>query len=253
MADKPEARAGAAFEDGLEIKVANDKMRVSVDLDVRNIQKWSEERVVQELAQEGVLHGIDQEKIHQLFEQKLFNQMTEVAVGTLVEPGKDGYVKHHVNVSHARGKPKDMGDGRVDLKELGVYCVVAKDELLAELMPPTEGTAGKDVYGETLEVKPGKEAKLSGGKGTRLSEDGSHLYADCDGILAGTPEKLEVDPALIVQGDVSYETGNIDSNVSVAINGNVLSGFEVRSKEDICVTGVVEAATLDDFLKGQDT
>ena len=245
MANKPEERAGAAFEDGLEIKVSNDKMRVTIDLDVQNIQKWSESRIVQELAQEGILYGVDKPKITQLFEESLFNQPVEVATGSRAEDGKDGYVKYHIDVTRTRGKPKELDDGSVDLKDLGVYTVIAKDTLLAELMPPTEGKSGKDVYGMFIEAKPGKEGKLSGGKGTRLVDDGKRLMADTDGILSGTPEKLEVDPALIVQGNVSYETGNIDSNVSVAISGNVLSGFVVKSQEDICVTGVVEAATLE--------
>lgn len=242
---QPPERKGSAFEDGLEIKIANDKMRATVDLDVRNIDKWSPKRVTQELAQAGVLFGVDQTKIAQLFEQKLFNQPLDVAVGIRPQDGQDGYIQYHVDISRVRGKPKDLGNGRVDLKDLGVFIVIAKDQLLAELIDPTEGQAGKDVFGTEMPAKAGKEVKLAGGKGTRLSEDGKKLYADLDGILEGDKNKLEVNPALVVKGDVSYETGNIDSNVAVVVNGNVLSGFTIRSTEDICVAGVVEAATIE--------
>lgn len=244
MAEDPKERVGAAFEDGLEIKVANDKMRVAVDIGVENIEKWSVERLIRELAAEGVLYGVDKEKIDRLFEQKLFNQNVDVAFGKRATDGTDGQVELHVDMSRARGKPKESQDGRVDLKDLGVFMVVGKDLHLAELKPPTKGKDGKDVYGTVIPAKPGKEAKLSGGKGTRLSEDGKNLYADTDGILEGTAEKIEINPALVVQGNVGYETGHIDSNVGVAINGTVLAGFSVKSKEDVCITGVVEAAEI---------
>ncbi len=245
MADQLEARKGAAFEDGLEIKVSSDKMRVTIDLDVTNLDKWNEKRIVQELAQEGIISCVNKEKISEMFAQNLFNQPVEVAKGTRAEDGKDGYVKYHIDTSRSRGTPKEREDGTADLKDLAVFVLIGKDDLLAELVDPTDGTVGKDVYGETVPCKPGKPAKLSGGKGTRLSEDGKKLHSDTDGILEGTPEKLEINPALVTEGNVGYETGNIESTVAVVINGNVLSGFKVKSTQDICVNGVVEAAEIE--------
>lgn len=244
MTEKQPERANAAFEDGLELTVSKDKMRATVEIGVENIDKWSPERLVRELGTEGVVSGVDKKKIDKLFKKKLFNQPVHVAFGTPAEDGKNGYVKHHIDVSRVRGTPKELASGGVDLKDIGVFTVIAKDQLLAELMPPTAETVGKDVYGAQVDAKPGKEAKLSGGKGTRLSADGKNLHADTDGILEGSADKIAVNPALVVQGDVSYGTGNIDGNVSVAIGGNVLAGFSVKSKEDICISGVVEAAEI---------
>ncbi len=48
----------------------------------------------------------------------------------------------------------------------------------------------------------------------------------------------------MIQGDVGVETGNINFTGKVIVSGNVMSGYEIISNEDIEINGIVECATL---------
>ncbi|MFH1738182.1 MAG: FapA family protein, partial [bacterium] len=55
---------------------------------------------------------------------------------------------------------------------------------------------------------------------------------------------ISVKPSVLIPGDVSFSTGNVNSPVGVTIQGNVLSGFRVYSKDSVNVGGLVEAAKI---------
>jgi uncharacterized protein (DUF342 family) len=58
-------------------------------------------------------------------------------------------------------------------------------------------------------------------------------------------EKINVFPIFEVNGDVDYNTGNIDFVGTIVIRGNVRAGFKVKADGDIRVLGSVEGAELD--------
>jgi len=71
------------------------------------------------------------------------------------------------------------------------------------------------------------------------------LVATIDGAVSRQSGKLVLEPTLRVAKDVSYETGNIDSKVTVLVGADVRSGFSVRTDRDICIQSVVEGAKLE--------
>ena len=58
-------------------------------------------------------------------------------------------------------------------------------------------------------------------------------------------EKINVFPVYEVNGDVDYNTGNIDFVGTIVIRGNVRSGFKVKADGDIRIIGSVEGAELE--------
>ncbi|MFH1738863.1 MAG: FapA family protein, partial [bacterium] len=230
--------------EGLSLMVSDSKMHASAEIGLKFAEKWSPERVCEYISSLGVTFGIDEKAIKNLFKKKIFNKTVVVAKGEPPKNGANGSIRYHIDVDCLRGRPRAVQNGSVDHKNLGLFQAVIEGELLAERIEPTKGTPGRDVYGNEIAAADGKEVKLAGGKNTALSDDGNRLHASVEGCLTGTPTRIEVNPSMIISGDVDYKTGNLVSNVAVVISGGVLAGFCITAEEDVNITGLVDAAEI---------
>ncbi|MNN02404.1 hypothetical protein D3C81_1150630 [compost metagenome] len=121
-----------------------------------------------------------------------------------------------------------------------------RGQLIAELVPPEPGKAGLAVTGEEIPFKPGKEARFKIGKNVVLNPEQTALYAAIDGLVTRTDKgKINVFPIYEINGDVDYNTGNINFVGTVIVRGNVLTGFRITAAGDIRVVGGVEGAELE--------
>ncbi|MBN2125849.1 MAG: DUF342 domain-containing protein, partial [Deltaproteobacteria bacterium] len=119
--------------------------------------------------------------------------------------------------------------GAIDFKDRGEIPQVRKDDLLAEKTPSREGTPGSDVYGLPIPAPAPREVKIKPGKGTRLSEDGTLLYANIDGRPEFTAEgRVSVFPELRITGDVDLKTGHVIFDGDIIVSGTVQNGFRVK-------------------------
>lgn len=166
-----------------------------------------------------------------------------VAKGTPAENGQDAVIEHRITMAAKATMPKKKARGRkdeVDHRELHHLINVQKGQLLAEIRPPTTGKQGKDVLGEVIKTKDGKDFPLKGGQGTGLSEDGRQLLAKINGEYRLTDGRIEIISEHLVQGDVDMKVGNIAfGGVLLTIKGKVLPGFKVRCLGDIDIHGEV--------------
>ncbi|MCJ8347384.1 FapA family protein [bacterium] len=138
----------------------------------------------------------------------------------------------------------ENADGKVDHRELGLINNVLEHDLLALKTPLTEGEPGTNIYGDTVQPNPIKDVLLVQGNNTVLSESGFELSSKINGQVFLKGNKIHVTPIFMVAHDVDLNVGNINFNGNIVVNGNVLSGFTLRAKQDITVLGVVEGATL---------
>jgi uncharacterized protein len=168
-----------------------------------------------------------------------------LARGMNCQSGKDGFV--HLALDERVHLASDA-HGAVDFHELGRIADVAKGALLGRIMPPTQGTDGVDVYGQPVIARHGKalDASLVIGEGTLAdSEHPSCIHAAVTGHFHRDRNKrLCVQPRFIVEGHVDFRQGNIDTNLSVLINGDILPGFSVKSAGDIEVRGCIDDARV---------
>ncbi|AHV97842.1 DUF342 domain-containing protein [Paenibacillus sabinae] len=171
----------------------------------------------------------------------------KVAVASGIAPvdGLDGRVELSVKMDYDERRPLEKDDGKVDFKELVRLSNVRKGELIATLVPPEAGQPGIAVTGDPIPCKMGKAAFFKVGKNVVLDQEQTSMYAAIDGLVSLTDKgKINVFPVYEVNGDVDYNTGNIDFVGTVVIRGNVLTGFSVKSSGDIRVIGGVEGAEL---------
>ncbi|MEW6221299.1 MAG: FapA family protein [Thermodesulfobacteriota bacterium] len=134
----------------------------------------------------------------------------------------------------------------VDLRERHSLVNVSAGQALADKVPPTEGSPGRNVFGETMPPKPGKDIRLKGGPGVSVSDDGLHLTADIDGKYVLVDNKPAVLAEHLVRTDVDMSVGNVTFvGALLRILGWVLPGFTVRGKGEVRIMQGVEGARVE--------
>jgi len=201
------------------------------------------------IAGQGIKYGVLREALLVFVNQPeaYINTQLKIAEGIAAVPGTDGYIKVLVGMDDAsERRPLEAEDGKVDYKEVTRLNNVRSGQIIAERIPPVDGTVGQAVTGEEIPFRPGKDARFKVGKNVVINPDGSAMYAALDGLVTKTEgNKLNVFPVYEINGDVDYNIGNIDFVGTVVIRGNVLTGFKIKAAGDIRVVGGVEGAELE--------
>ena len=84
------------------------------------------------------------------------------------------------------------------------------------------------------------------------------LRALKDGVVERPGGKISVGDHLAISGDVGVETGNVEFNGSVSVQGTVMDGYSIRAGKDISILGEIgvsnvdriESAAGDVYIKG---
>jgi len=198
---------------------------------------------------EEVLDACHRENIKVDINEKLVEKQilvanpVEIAIGKGIKPedGKDGYLEFKVDMSaKPQFIPKD--DHSVDYKSSMQVTLVNIGDILAEVIPPTEGEDGMDVRGSPIKAKAGEKAKYFVGEG--VEEKDGHLVVTAAGTPSVQDDLVMVHRNYVLQGDVDLSTGNINFPGTVIIHGNVTDGFEVISEEHVVVNGLISGAKI---------
>lgn len=185
---------------------------------------------------------------------KTSTYLVPLAQAEEAQPGEDSRFEWAVDMAtHLPGRV--LEDGTIDFRDRNLQTVVQGDQLIGRLYPPQPGTPGRDIFGETVEPPPPKAIEII--TDTRIyaeAEDGCMaFFAEVEGGLSsesdvhesskGTTERIHLGiyPISNIEGDVDYNTGNIDFNGDVVIKGSVQSQFSVKATGSIAVGGFVES------------
>ena len=111
---------------------------------------------------------------------------------------------------------------------------------MGERTDPVPGTPGKNVYGVEIEPECGELVPLHYDRNSveLVREDGKDvLYALKTGAVYNIDNNIAVYDVLEIDGDVDFNSGNIDFSGYVFIKGSVEENFSVRSGKDIEILG----------------
>ncbi len=201
--------------------------------------------IYEALEKKKVTYGVDEELLDKLPEDyNRYFHLFLIAKGNKPMNGDNGYIVDYF-LRHVERLPEMDEFGNVDYTTLGSEQNVKKGDLICEVIPPTEGIAGRTVLNQELRCRNGKSVSLPKGKNTEVSEDGYKLLAAIDGRVEFSGRYFSVRPLLEISGNVDYSTGNINFIGDVLIKGDVCSGFSVRAMGDIKVCGVVESCEIE--------
>lgn len=166
-----------------------------------------------------------------------------IAEGEPVTEGKNGWVETHFSTEEEVSFTR-LGD-RLNYREKRRIPVIRTGELMATIHPPTNGKAGKDVWGNLIPPKPVHPVNCRFKQNVR--EMNGNVYAAITGrpsMTRGVRPILDVIPAYTVAGDVDLETGHVHFEGDVIVHGNVLETMKVTAGQRIFVYGGVYNAEL---------
>lgn len=201
--------------------------------------------IVAFLKNNRVLAGIDETRIQDFVDRPVYKQNYLVAEGIKPQDGADAHILYNFETDRSKIRLRETASGNVDFKELNLVQNVVEGQPLAQKVLAERGKAGKTVTGKYLEAKNGKDIPLPVGKNTRVAEDGLTIVAETNGQVIMLNNKINVEPILTIEGDVSLKTGNIMFLGTVYISGNVEDGFSVKASGNIEVKGTVGKSELD--------
>jgi uncharacterized protein (DUF342 family) len=156
------------------------------------------------------------------------NNRIDVAAGKPPIAGKDAEFRLLFDADRQSAALEGEGE-IVDFKDRGDIPHVKSGEVLAEKTAPTPGVPGRDVYGNTISAKLGKDIVIRCGKGAKVSENGLEVVAQVHGI----PEVLadgtiQVEEELKIDGDVDFNSGHVVFVGTVSVSGTIQAGFNVK-------------------------
>lgn len=205
----------------------------------------SADMIIAFLKNNRVSAGIDEQRIRDFQDRPVYKQNYLVAEGIKPQDGADAKIIYNFETDRTKVKLKESNSGKVDFKELNLVQNVVEGQPLAQKIVAERGKGGKTVTGKYLEARNGKDIPLPIGKNTRLADDGLTIIAETNGQVLILNNKINVEPILNIDGDVSLKTGNIMFLGTVFISGSVEDGFSVKASGNIEVKGTVGKAELD--------
>ena len=203
------------------------------------------EDVLNDLRAKKIIYGIKENVISNYLSNRLYCTDYLIAEGTPVKQGKDGYIDYKFNTKHDV-KPKVNSDGTVDFFNLDLISPCEVGQILAGIVPATDGEDGIDIYGGRIPPREVAHPKFKYGRGVRVSDDELSLICEVNGNVTLVEDTVFVSDVYEVS-DVDSSTGNIDYNGDVRVLGNVKTGFCVQASGNIEVKGFVESAMVQAF------
>lgn len=191
-----------------------------------------------------VTHGYNELEIDQLLSGR-YGVGDKVVLAERVKPkkGKTGYFNYLI--TDINKKVSKSEDGKADFYEVGLIRNIEKGEKIVEIVPPTEGQEGYDIFGVSVQGILGDSAnpKKIMGKGVVLTPDNRYLIAKINGVYKRNPIGVVfVDDQLEIKGDQDFGVGNIETTSSIYIKGDIKPGFKCSSNSAIKVDGAIEDA-----------
>jgi hypothetical protein len=202
------------------------------------------EDIKAELTAAGIVFGINDEAIHTLAQSNDYGRQELLAQAQLPVKGRDAELEFHFSAERDM-RPRELEDGTVDFKDLGLVCNTAAGTLLVTKKPSEEGIPGVNVLGVTIPAAAGKDVHLPVGAGTAVSEDGLQLLAAIDGQANIINKRVTVSNSLYLDNGVGVATGNIDFTGNVRIKGNVSDGYTVKAVGNVVIAGILDGGTVD--------
>jgi hypothetical protein len=235
----------------INLKVADDRMSVSIDIYPARPggNNLTVKDIIERLIDEHIVAAIDEEIILSSLEYVNSNSEPklniEVAKGREPVTGKDEYVEFLIEVK-TDNKPVTNEDGTIDFHNINSVIKVVQNQQIAVIHPPEKGNEGVDIFGRAIKAPDGKKKAFTFGSNTiKHPENKNIICAGVDGFLLHNENSVEIQDTYIVRGDIDFSTGNIDSNGSLKVVGDVHYGFRLNLSKNIDILGSVTDAKLE--------
>ncbi len=225
----------------VKIGLSRDKLTANIILSKPEPSEppLSIDEVIQALTEAGVKHGVDEGAARTAIDERRYGEPIPVASGDPMQRGQDAQFEYLFDTEQHHS-PVEGEDGRIDYRNMNFIQNVTKGSVLVRRTPPTEGVPGMTVTGERIPAPRGKDIPFRDGDNTIVSEDGCELLANADGAVVSHHGIVSVKDVLVIDGNVDFKVGNIESVGSLKVTGKIDAGFKIRCGGNLEVNGNVE-------------
>lgn len=196
--------------------------------------------VERELNEKNVTFGIMKDQICDNLGRTCPNVL--IASGINPRDAVDDRIEVKFRTNNDSSELVEDNSGKIDFKSIGFINSVNAGDVLCVKIEGTEGTDGKDVYGNIVKVKPMKKLKLKAGAGCMVK--GNEVVA----VKVGKPclkgSVFYVFQVHEVSKDVDISTGNVKFIGDVIVYGSIREGMELDSGNSVAVYKDVERARI---------
>ncbi|PIE04515.1 MAG: hypothetical protein CSA76_03820 [Spirochaetales bacterium] len=236
--------AGASLNGRVSIEIEEDKMtaRAVVTAPKPGGSPVDRQKLHSALLTAGVIKGIDKKALEECLSFLNTGRSVVVARGKKPQTARPAYTECLFVTE--RGKPwKELGGGRIDLKELNFIQNRKAGDVLARRIAAVPPVNGYNVCGEILQAGRQPDIMpLKAGKG--VIQEGNTFVADIDGNVLLDKGTISMEPLVIVK-NVDYSTGNIDSDGSVLVTGTVADGFTLKARGDVHIRKTIGRCNIE--------
>ncbi|MGD9948069.1 MAG: flagellar assembly protein A [Desulfobulbus sp.] len=170
-------------------------------------------------------------------------QMQTIALGVLPIKGKDAWLRFTMDIGPLPGKV--MGNGEIDYRERNMFIAVNQGQLIAVRVPPTAGSPGRDIFGNTIAQTMGKDITVRVTDDAAYDQATGEIRAMRSGVLSLVSEgAVKVCSRQVISQDIDFKTGNIVSRDALEIRGSIKPKFRVSALGDILIRGNIEKAQV---------
>lgn len=199
--------------------------------------------VNQALIANRIVSGIDEFDIRDMLDNQVYESYVCIARATPAKNGANGYIDFKYDKTRVI-QPKKDENGNANYRELDTIIQIRRGDVIADIIPPTEGEPGLNIFGEPIPPQPGKPAKPTLGKNSVITPDGKHIIAACDGHIKYGVGCFNVEDTVTVYSDLDISVGNIDFFGDIHIKGNVMEGFSVKAGKNLKIDGSVFSSEI---------
>lgn len=203
--------------------------------------QWKVEQLHVLLEEAGVCVGIREQLLEQFARDGYPEGTLEVAFAEPMTPGANGRCECLFQDGRQAAGGADCADASAPQVTIP-SCTSGQP--LARIFPPEEGIPGLTVLGGPIAAVHGKPAQVAAGPNTRLDDD-RVVRATLNGRpLRRTDGTFEVQPVVVLNGNVDYAYAPIDFIGSLVVLGDVKGEHVVRVQGSLDVRGNVEDAQI---------
>lgn len=232
------------MEIGPNLVISNDRMAAFVMIPSELSIVWSAEDLKEYLRKKGIVFGLEEDRIDALFTQGQFDRIVRVALGKAPVIGANASLEDPLKLFSKIRMPSAKKAHFLDYKAHHLFVPVKKGDLIMRKIPAKAGEGGCDIFGQAIESPAGLDRPIPPIENCQLDHSGLQLFSKVDGCAYTEQKRVFVLPSLLINGNVDFETGDIDANVSVTVAKDVLAGLKVKSTKDVAVKGVIESCDI---------
>lgn len=228
-----------------KIRVTENKMAAELDIEPSAGEGLpvSLEDVREEMAKQQIVYGIDEKEIGRAVDAGRLTPVrgVRIASGTPVENGRDGYIEILKDSGPAPAAAGPTMGVHIQAMEIDT---VNKDQKIAKIVLPTEGTAGKDILGCDVLPQAGKHVVPSAGAEVSYDANAGLFYAKSAGRVLVHDHFVDIEKMLAFGSDIDISVGHVQFPGEILVRGWIRSGLSVQAENDIAIEGGVEAALV---------